>query len=140
MKHPALTLKVFALIILNDIGDTIAQLAMKKGLDGTGILSVGLANFAEFAASASASGLVWLGGAVYIFNFFIWLLILYKIDLSVAMPVGSTCYIFVPLGAMVFLGEHVGALRWIGIICIAAGIHFVSQSKKSGGKDHAADA
>ena len=130
MKTSHLTFKIFCLIVLNDIVDTIAQLIMKKGLIHTGISSVGLGNIAEFATRNASSAIVWLGVLVYILNFFIWIVILYKIDLSIAMPVGSTSYIFVPIAAMLFLHEHVGLMRWAGILCIILGIQFVSQSKR----------
>jgi drug/metabolite transporter (DMT)-like permease len=130
VKKSHLTLKLFALIILNDIGDTIAQLIMKKGLIHTGINSVNLGNIVEFASRNASSAMVWLGILFYVLNFFIWIVILYRVDLSIAMPVGSTSYIFVPLAAMLFLHEHVGLIRWGGILCIILGIHFVSQSKK----------
>lgn len=131
MKNSGLTLKIFLLIILNDIGDTIAQLLMKKGLNATGIDHVGFGNIAEFVARNAASPLVWLGVLVFILNFFVWIVILARVDLSIAMPVGSTCYVFVPIAAMIFLHEHVSLLRWAGILLIVLGIHFVSQSKRS---------
>ena len=131
MKDNRLTLKIFSLIVLNDVVDTIAQLIMKKGLIGTGIDSVTFGNIAEFAARNAASLLVWLGVLIYALNFFIWIVVLYKVDLSIAMPVGSTSYILVPLAAMLFLHEHVDLTRWIGICCVMCGIYFVSRSKKS---------
>ena len=131
MKSSGLTLKIFLLIVLNDVGDTIAQLLMKKGLIKTGIDNVNLGNIVEFAARNVSSPLVWLGIFVFIVNFFIWIIILSRVDLSIAMPVGSTSYIFVPIAAMFFLHEHVSVLRWAGIILIVLGIHFVSQSQRS---------
>lgn len=131
MKNNGLTLKVFLLIVLNDIGDTIAQLIMKKGLIVTGIDNVTVANLFEFSSRSAQSPLVWMGLVVYIFNFFLWIAILSRVDLSIAMPVGSTSYIFVPLAAMVFLHENVSLIRWVGILLIVAGIHYVSRSGKS---------
>lgn len=112
MKKSRLTLKIFSLIVLCDIMDSIAQLLMKKGLLGVSSL------------------LVWAGVLIFALNFFVWIVILYKIDLSIAMPAGSISYLFVPLAAMLFLHEHVGLVRWIGICCIMCGIYFVSQSKR----------
>jgi drug/metabolite transporter (DMT)-like permease len=126
----SLTFKIFALLVLNDLGDTLAQLLMKKGLLQTGISSVTFGNILEFCARNSSSLILWLGIIVQALNFFIWIVILYKVDLSIAMPAGSTSYIFIPLAASVFLHEHVSLLRWAGIVLIALGIHFVSQSKK----------
>ena len=131
MKNSGLTLKIFLLIILNDVGDTAAQLFMKKGLVHTDIESVGFGNIAEFASKGAASPLVWLGLFIFVLNFFVWIVILSRVDLSIAMPVGSTSYIFVPIVAMVFLGEHVSPVRWLGIAFIILGIHFVSQSARS---------
>ena len=134
MKKNYLTLKIFSLIVLNDVVDTVAQLVMKKGLIATGINVITLGNVVEFLTRNASSVLVWLGVLIYALNFFIWIVILYKIDLSIAMPVGSTSYIFVPLAAMLFLHEHIGILRWIGIFCIVCGIHFVSQSNRPKGE------
>jgi len=122
--------------VLTDIGESIAQLFMKTGLNHIGISSVTFSNLQEFAIKSATSYFIWLGILVYIVNFFIWITILSKIDLSVAFPVGSTSYIFVPILAMIFLHESIGPMRWVGIILIVAGIHFVSKSThiEEGGK------
>ena len=130
MKKSHLTLKIFLLIVLNDLIDTVAQVFMKKGLVQTGIDSVNLGNIAEFAAKNASSAFLWLGIFVFALNFFVWIVILYKVDLSIAMPVGSFSYIFIPVCAILFLHEDVSLVRWAGIICIVLGIHFVAQSKK----------
>ncbi len=130
MNKSHLTLKIFLLIVSNDLIDTIAQLLMKTGLVQTGIDSVNLNNIAQFMSQSASSNLLWLGIFVFALNFFVWIVILYKVDLSIAMPVGSFCYIFVPVCAMLFLHENISLVRWAGIICIVLGIHFVAQSKK----------
>lgn len=139
MKIGHLTLKIFILIVLNDLGDTLAQALMKKGLVFTGITNVTMSNIAEFVSRGVCSPMLWLGILVYVLNFFVWIIILYKVDLSIAMPVGSFSYIFVPLTAIAFFHERIDPLRWLGIVCIMLGIHFVSQSKPpapSGGPVH----
>lgn len=130
MKRGNLTLKVFALLVLNDVMDSIAQLCLKKGLLHGGISSIGFNNLFEFAFTALSSWLVWVGILIYVTNFILWLVILYRVDLSIAVPVGSTVYVFVPILAIIFLNEHVSPLRWVGIGLIILGIHFTSQSKK----------
>ena len=129
MKQHSLTWKIFLLIVLNDLGDCIARLLMKKGLAQPGAGFLGLGQILEFIAQNAGSGLVWLGILVYALNFFLWIAILSRVELSVAMPVGSTSYVIIPLVAMFFLGEKVSALRWVGILLIVAGIHFVAKSK-----------
>lgn len=135
MKKNNLTLNMFFLIVLTDIGESIAQLLMKTGLNHTGMSTVTLANFPDFFLNNVSSVFIWLGILVYIANFFIWMAILTRIDLSVAFPVGSTSYIFVPVLSMIFLHERVDPLRWAGIAVIILGIHFVSQSTKTADRE-----
>lgn len=130
MKKSHLTLGVLLLIVLNDLVDTIANLLMKKGLIQTGIDSVNFGNMAEFVARSASSTFLWIGILVFALNFFVWMVILYKVDLSIAMPVGSFSYIFIPVSAILFLHEKVSMVRWIGVVFIILGIHFVSKSKK----------
>jgi len=117
MKKGHITLKIFILIILNDLFDGIAQLFIKKGLILTGI------------EKAAQSPFVWAGILVGLFSMFLWFVILHRVDLSVALPVGSTIYIFVPLMSAIFLKEDVTAMRWAGILLIIFGIHLVMKSK-----------
>ncbi len=130
MKKSDLTLKILSLIVLNDLIDTLAQLFMKKGLIQTGIDSVNLNNIIQFVSKSASSPLLWFGIFIFTLNFFVWIVILYKVDLSIAMPVGSFCYIFIPICAMLFLHESISLVRWCGIICIVLGIHFVAQSRR----------
>ncbi len=130
MKKNALTLKVFLAIVINDMGESVAQLFMKKGLIQTGINTVHLHNVLEFIFQNGSSLTVWFGIFVYTLNFFLWIIILSRTDLSVASLVGSTGYIVIPLVAMIFLHEKITLLRWIGILFIIFGIHFVSKSTR----------
>jgi drug/metabolite transporter (DMT)-like permease len=102
---------------------------MKKGLNHVGISHVGLDNACAFMFSVGFTPLVWLGILCSVASLFIWMLILSRLDLSIAFPVSSACYLFVPLLAIFFLHEEVGLLRWTGIALIVAGINFISYSK-----------
>jgi drug/metabolite transporter (DMT)-like permease len=128
MKKSQLSLTVFMMIVMTDAVESIAEVFMKKGLLLAQISTVGLENLGEVIPKVIFSPLVWLGILLYVANFFIWITVLSRVELSVAFPVGSTCYIFVPLLAIFFLHEQVGPLRWLGILLIILGIHFVSQS------------
>jgi drug/metabolite transporter (DMT)-like permease len=103
---------------------------MKKGLAQTGISAVTFHNLIEFGLRNLSSWLIWSGIFIYIASFVLWLVIIYRIDISIAMPLGSAAYIFIPIMAIIFLHEHVGPLRWFGIAMVVLGIYFISQSKK----------
>lgn len=109
MTSRGLTLKVFLLIVANDAVESLAQLLMKKGL-------------------SLSFWLVGLGILIYALNFLIWIVILSRVELSVASPVGSTGYVTIPLLAAFFLNERIGFLRGGGILLIAWGVHLVSKS------------
>ncbi len=128
LKHNGLTWKLFLVIVLTDILNSVGQLFMKKGLLHVGIDAIGWSNLQEFLGKSALSPWVWLGIGFYVLNFFLWIFVLSRVDLSVAAPVGSTNYIFVPLLAIFFLGENVSPLHWLGIVLIIAGICLVSKS------------
>ena len=128
MSKSQLTWKIFLAVVANDLVDSLAQLCMKKGLLHTGIDIVSLSTAWSFFYHNASSVWLWLGIIAYTLNFFIWIQILSRIELSVAMPVGSTSYVLIPILALLFLHEKASLLQWLGIFLIAMGIHFVSKS------------
>jgi len=116
MKIGDIPARIFALIMFNDAIDTAAQLLMKKGI------------------GQWDSVYPWLGISLYISNFFIWMRVLSRINLSIEMPVASVGYLLIPIAPVVFLHEKVGMLRWFGILFIVIGVYVVSKSKAQGAK------
>ncbi len=129
MKIGELPLNVFFLIIVNDLFDTAAQILMKKGLGHIDAVSIG--SFVTHVATLHSPQMFFFlaGVLVYFSNFFIWMRILSKADLSIVLPVASMSYILVPIAAVLFLHEHVGLMRWAGLCFIVLGIYCVSRSK-----------
>ena len=54
-----------------------------------------------------------------------WLIVLSKLNLSVAYPFLASLYIFIPVLSMVFLSESLTPQHWTGIIVIGIGIGVV---------------
>lgn len=130
MSHKGLTWKVFFLIVMTDMANSVAQLLMKKGLLYPAGDAVDLSTVVEFVCANVTSPFIWAGIFVYVLSFFTWIIVLSKVDLSVALPLASTDYVIIPVLAIVFLGEQVTLLRWAGIGAIVSGIYFVSKSGK----------
>ncbi len=120
-KINQLPLKILLFLVINDLLDTTAQLLMKKGVHH-------LFNLAHHDFY-----LFWIGVAIYLSNFFLWMYILSKTDLSIALPLASIGYILIPFAAIIFLHEVVPAMRWLGLVFIVLGIFYVSKSKPSRG-------
>lgn len=121
-------LKVISLIVVKDAIESFGDLFFKKGCLETGISNVVLSNFIQFASGIISSPWLWIGIAFYLANFFLWIVLLSRVDLSVAFPMSSLTYIMVPLLAIFFLGENVHPVRWAGIIFIIIGVTLAGRS------------
>lgn len=121
-------LKVVALIVLKDTIESFGDLFFKMGALSTGINNVVISNFMEFAARITSNPWLWIGIIFYLANFFLWIALLSRVDLSVAFPMSSLTYIIVPFLAIIFLGEKVHPVRWAGIILIIIGISLAGRS------------
>jgi len=137
MRSKSLTLKIILVLIFTDILETAIQFCFKKSAIPASSLHVG--NFSDlliFLTKVASSPYLWFGFIIVATVFTIWSTVLSKIDLSVAVPVASSSYIFVPIVSIIFLHEEVSLLRWLGIIFIIIGVIFVSMSSKDGEGEH----
>lgn len=66
--------------------------------------------------------------AMFIAQFIIWMKVLAKADLSFAQPITALSFISVCALSSVFLQEHVGPTRLVGIGLILLGTWFISQT------------
>ncbi len=130
MSKKGLTLKIFWLILCDNLASSAAQLLMKKGLRFPAEDFFSFHAIFNFILGNIASPVLWLGISIYALSFFVWIVILSHVDLSVAIPLTSTDYVLVPFFAIIFLKETVSPLRWVGIATIILGIYFISKSGK----------
>lgn len=71
---------------------------------------------------------VFIGILCFCVSSVFWLVILSRIDLSLAYPLVSIAYIVVALFSYFVFKENVSLLRWIGILVICLGVFLVSRS------------
>jgi len=117
------------LILLSVAMGVSGQLCLKAGMEQVGALSAGSINAAvRTAVHVLATPLVFLGLTFYALGAFFWLMVLSKLDLSLAYPMLALTYILIPLMAHLLLGEQVPPLRWVGIGIIFAGVVVVAQT------------
>ena len=57
-----------------------------------------------------------------------WLIVLSRLNLSVAYPFLASLYIFIPVLSMVFLSESLTPQHWVGIVVIGMGVGIVLSS------------
>ncbi len=105
------------------------QLCLKAGMDQAGALAAGSVSLiVQTTWRVLTTPLVFFGLAFYALGAVFWLLVLSKLDLSLAYPMLALTYVLIPLAAQFVLGEQVPALRWFGIAIIFAGVAVVSQT------------
>ncbi len=131
MFKKKITLKILLLLIFSDILETLLNLFFKKSaLLDNGFVVNKFSDVFIFLKDMAFCPYLWLGICIAFLTFVIWSTILSRIDLSVAVPIASFSYIFIPISSIIFLHEKVTLLRWTGIFFILAGVIFVSLSSK----------
>ena len=118
-----------ALILTSVLGGVIGQLFFKAGVTRLGpIGGSALANLPQLATEVATNPLIIGGLACYGFSTVLWLVVLSRVELSLAYPMLGLGYVFVLLTSWLVFGESVSAIRWAGTIMIVAGVVLVARS------------
>ena len=117
-------------IITSVILGAIGQIFLKIGMSRIGTIDakLSLLDSIIYYVKVIFSLFVFLGLFSYGVSMFMWLWVLSKYELSYARPFVSLGYIIIAFYSFFFMGEHLGAIRWIGIILIVIGVVFISKS------------
>ena len=100
-----------------------AQIGLKLGSASVINIPFGF----DWIASALASSWVKLGILCYILAFVCWMLILDKMDLSLAFPLSGMVYVVVMAASALALHEALTPLHWVGVGLIVAGVCVMGQ-------------
>jgi drug/metabolite transporter (DMT)-like permease len=127
--------KLLSILLFGLACESTGVILLKKGM--THIGDVHGYNFAElfrvFKAGATSPQIL-LGVFFEAVFFGCLLLLMSKSDISFLWPLTALSFVFATLAAMIFLGENVSWLRWIGVILIMLGAAFISFSEHAKGK------
>lgn len=74
---------------------------------------------------------LWGAIALLASHFFLWLYVLARLELSVAVPLTACNYVFNAILVQVRLGETVDAKRWLGTLIITLGVVLVTRSARA---------
>lgn len=111
----------YALVAISVTFATAGQLLMKSGMSALG---TGGAGPLDVVARGITDVVVLLGILSYVLSSVTWLVVLSRVPLSVAYPLGSSSYVLVVL-ASILLGEAIPPLRWLGVSFIVIGLVLV---------------
>jgi drug/metabolite transporter (DMT)-like permease len=105
------------------------QITLKSAMDRIGrIGSAQVSEAGDTLLRAAREPRLWLGLFLFGVSALFWLVVLSRVDLSIAYPMVGVSYILVVLFARLFLNEHVPSTRWIGVIVVAMGIAIIGLS------------
>lgn len=121
--------KSLILILASVTMGVTGQLCLKAGMSQVGALTVdGVASLVQTTWRVLSTPLVLVGLTCYVLGAAFWLIVLSKLELSLAYPMLALTYVLIPLAAQFILGEQVPGLRWLGVGLIFAGVLVVAQT------------
>lgn len=122
-----MSFKVFIICTISTIVTITSQLCLKKGMMQVGAISFDrLYHFLSLIIQIFSNYLILLGLGMSVVSSLIWLIVLSKVNLSVALPIsGGIFYILLVFSSQVFLREQVSILHWVGTIVICLGVGMI---------------
>ena len=121
-----MTIRTLCLILLCVCLSAIAQITLKTGMSSSRVMAAMAGDGVTAAFTVATTPAVIIGLALYGFGAVAWLLVLNKVDVSMAYPFNGIGFIVTSALAVMLLGEHVGILRWIGTLLVAGGVYLVA--------------
>lgn len=117
------------LILASVLVGVLGQLFLKAGVAKLGAIGAEtLANLPQFVGTVVTNPQIILGLAFYGLGAAMWIVVLSRVDLSVAYPMLGLGYVFVLLTSWLVFGEAVTPLRWLGALMIVVGVVLVARS------------
>ena len=123
-----MNLIIIILILLAVIFNTVAQLALKVGMNQIGAFVFHWSNFAPVILKIVISPWIILGLTIYIGSVGVWLMVLSRAPMSIAYPMSSLSFVASAIAAYYFLGESLPGIRIAGIIVILIGVYMVAKA------------
>jgi drug/metabolite transporter (DMT)-like permease len=120
-------IRTLLLILLCVALSATAQITLKAGMSSARVAAAMAGGDGVAAAITVATApLVIFGLALYGVGAVAWLLVLNKVDVSMAYPFNGIAFIVTSGLAVMLLGEHVGVLRWIGTLLVTGGVYLIA--------------
>lgn len=124
---------ISALLLVVSVGfATGGQVMLKSAMTSVGRIGTPEASdLGATALRAAKEPKLWVGLVLFGISALFWLIVLSRVDLSLAYPMVGLSYVVVVVVARVALHEDVPALRWLGVVVIALGIALVGLSSRT---------
>src|SRR5262245_7471960 len=122
--------KLLFILLIGLVFESTGVVLLKKGMSQLGgVNAVTVSEIARVIKSGATHPQILLGVFFEALFFACLLLLMARSDISFLWPLTALSFAFATLAAMWFLGEHVSAIRWIGVALIMAGAALISYSE-----------
>ena len=122
-------LKLLLILIVGLVFESTGVILLKKGITSVGDLHGVTAPEIFRIVKTGATNPQILLGVFFEALFFLCLLVLMsKSEISFLWPLTALSFVFATFAAMIFLGESVSWIRWVGVAFIMLGAAFISYS------------
>ena len=117
-----------SLILLGVLLNATAQLLLKEGMRRIGYFDFAWINAVPIALQIAGNGFVLMGLSFYVISVAVWLLVLSRVEVSLAYPMLSVGYIVNAVAGYYLFQENLSLTRISGILIIIAGVYLVTRS------------
>jgi drug/metabolite transporter (DMT)-like permease len=123
-------IKILLILLFGLACESTGVILLKKGMTHIGdINGYTVAEMFRVFKAGVTSPQILLGVFFEAVFFGCLLLLMNKSDISFLWPLTALSFVFATLAAMIFLGESVSWIRWIGVALIMLGAAFISYSE-----------
>ncbi len=121
-------LQYLPIILFGVLLNAVAQLALKQGMRQIGEFEFALANALPIGWQVGTNPFVALGLLCYVVSVGVWILVLSRVEVSLAYPMLSIGYVVNALAAWWLFGENLTPTRIAGIAVICFGVWLLSRT------------
>lgn len=108
--------------------NALAQIALRKTMLTLGQMPSELSGYFNLALNLLSNIWFMLGMGCYVISIGLWMVVLGKVEVSLAYPLSSVGYILTAVIGYFFMGENVNLIRIIGLTFICVGVIIISRS------------
>ena len=121
--------KSLMLVLASVVCGVVGQVALKSGMTQVGRIGDAQTMYLlDTVWRVLTTPLVVIGLACYGLGAVAWLVVLSRLDLSIAYPFLALNFVLITLASRFVLGETVPPLRWLGVLVIFFGVIIVARS------------
>ena len=128
MKTQGAEMKNLLLILCSVSLAVFGQFFLKKGMLQIGEIPLNFGTPFFLLGKVFTDFRLFLGFSLFALSSVVWLVVLSRVELSLAYPMVSIGYILTIVIAWKFLGEQISSLRWFAVAVICIGVFLLSRS------------